>query len=122
MRRRYRLRGSDKIRAIQGDGHRWRHPLVILLARPNTLSHSRFAFVASRRIGNAVLRNRTRRRLRESVRQRLAIIVPGWDCLFIARSGAPNASFTDLDAAVVQLLQRAQLLSKVPTDVACGEE
>ena len=72
---------------------------------------SRFAFSASRRVGNAVKRNRAKRVLREAVRWHLGEIEPGWDCLFIARAQTPDAAFADVEAAVSQLLTRAQLLT-----------
>jgi ribonuclease P protein component len=71
---------------------------------------SRFGFAASRRIGNAVERNRAKRLLREAVRLHLPEIVPGVDCLLIARRATPGASFHEVEAAVLMLLERADLL------------
>jgi ribonuclease P protein component len=108
MERQYRLRRSPDFGHVRREGQSWTHPLLILAAAPNGRPTSRFGFVVSKRIGKAVPRNRARRLMRESVRRHLAHITPGWDCVWIAR--APfEATLAQVDAAVIQLLQRARL-------------
>ncbi len=106
----HRLRRPADVERVRREGHSWRHPLVILLVHANSLDTSRFAFIASRRVGKAVRRNRARRLLRESVRLHLNEIQPGWDCVLIARSALPQASYAEVETAVLQLLARAKLL------------
>lgn len=50
--------------------------------------------------------------MREVVRVRLEQIPPQWDCLFVARTQTPQASFAEVEMAMVSLLKRAKLLSK----------
>ena len=109
----YRLRRSADLEKVRQSGRSWRHPLAILVARDNGQERSRFAFVASRRVGGAVQRNRAKRLLREAVRCRLADVAPGWDCIFIARAPLPQAAFEEVDTAVYQLLRRAKLLKGI---------
>ena len=78
---------------------------------------TRCGFVTSKRLGNAVARNRVRRRLREIVRPLLPRIAPGRDLVFVARPAAARADGAALHVAVVQLLTRARLLSP-PMDIA----
>ena len=94
---------------VRRQGQSWRHPLFVLLIRANEQEISRFAFIASRAVGNAVVRNRAKRLLREVVRTHLPQIAVGWDCLLIAGKRLPQASFTEVDTAVIQLLIRANL-------------
>jgi ribonuclease P protein component len=64
-----------------------------------------------KRLGNAVNRNRIRRRVRELVRARLGELQPGWDVVIVARSPAAGAPFLMLGEALDQLVERARLRS-----------
>ncbi len=64
--------------------------------------------MVSKRIGNAVVRNRVRRRLREAVRNH--VVNPGWDVVFIARRGIERATFQQLKRAAGNLLVQTYLV------------
>lgn len=83
--------------------------LLVLRVSSNGLDRSRFCFVASKRVGNSVVRNRLKRRLREVVRQ--AECEPGWDAIIIARRGAGDADYGKLERAAQNLLRRTSLVS-----------
>ncbi len=92
---------------------------MVLVCLRNDLHHNRFGFTASRRVGNAVRRNRARRLLRESIRLRFATIEPGWDIIFIARPAILNKSFHQVDEACGRLLKKAHLL--LPTSLPVSQ-
>lgn len=110
LQRRYRLRLSSDLQQVRQEGRSWRHPLLVLLVKANQNDVSRFAFVAGRRIGNAVVRNRCRRLMREVVRRHLNEIEAGWDMMLIVRSPLTAVSYQNVETAVLQLLTRANLL------------
>ena len=112
MQRRYRLRHASDFELLRRHGRRFHHPLLIMVVRANDTSISRFGFSAGRQVGNATKRNRAKRLMRESARRYLDRIASGWDCFFIARKPAPEASFAQISDAVFQMLRRAQLLDK----------
>lgn len=107
----HRLKHAADVVQVQQQGRSWRHPLCILVVKAGQMQTSRFAFVASRRVGKAVVRNRVRRLLREAVRLHLDDIQPGWDCVWIARPQLSQASFAEAETAVLHLLTRAKLLA-----------
>ena len=120
MERKHRLKRSRDFARVRADGKSWAHRLVVLAAVPNGGGVSRFGFIASKRVGNAVKRNRAKRLLREAVRQNFSFIPAGWDCVLIARAPLPEATFAQVKAAVTQLLERAGLWSHSSSRVARG--
>ena len=81
--------------------------LLVMRVLPNGLDRSRFCFVTGKRVGNSVVRNRVKRRLREVVRS--SAPAPGWDTVLIARKGSADADFKQLERAVHNLIRRTRL-------------
>jgi len=111
MERKHRLRDSEQFQRVKKEGRSWSHPLLVLCVLPNDLDYSRFGFSVSKRVGKAVVRNRVKRRLREAVKLRRALIPPGQDLVFIARSPIKEVDFQGVDRSVEELLRQASLLS-----------
>jgi ribonuclease P protein component len=104
------LRKNALFQAVRGQG-RWKtHRLVAVGVLANGLDVARCGFSVSKRMGNAVARNRARRRLREAVRLHWSKVLPGWDIVVAARDPLRDAAFADIQAAVLSLLQRSQVL------------
>ena len=108
MRRELRLTSGKSFSLIYEEGASVTHPLLVLKFLSNGLDRSRFAFITSKRLGNAVVRNQVRRRLRELAR--LTPVKPGWDAVVIVRRRAVDASYQRLKQAIESLLRRARLL------------
>jgi ribonuclease P protein component len=113
MKRKFRLTKGEDFARVRLEGRYHSNPLLALGASPNALTHSRFGFVVSRRIGKAVRRNRVKRLLREAIRLRLGQIAPGFDVVVITRTAAAEADFWTLDTALARLLEQAGLLMSV---------
>jgi ribonuclease P protein component len=89
-------------------GKRSSHPLLVIIAGPTPGRHNgegRMLFVAGRRLGGAVMRNRCKRVMREACR-RAGGPWEGMDVALIARAGAGQASADDLDRALGTLLSK----------------
>jgi len=109
MERKYRVRLSSDFRRIRRQGKSWSHRLVVLCVLRNDLEYCRFGFAVSKGVGNAVTRNRVRRRLREVVRLRRDSMEGGWDMVFIARPSIRQATYAEIESAIEGLVRRAGL-------------
>jgi ribonuclease P protein component len=111
MKRKFRLRKSADFKRVRRLGKSYAHPFLVLIKHPNQEGISRFGVAAGRSIGNAVERNRAKRRLREIIRPRISRITVGWDIVFLARHSIHNATHAELQVALDELIKRAELLN-----------
>jgi ribonuclease P protein component len=109
MKRKFRLRKSSDFKRVRRLGKSYAHPFIVLIKNPNQADISRIGISAGRSVGNAVNRNRTKRRLREIIRPRVPKIEEGWDIVVIARKPIQNASQIELQDAFEELIDKAQL-------------
>lgn len=80
----------------------------MLLARPNEGAGLRFGITVTKKIGNAVVRNRMKRRFRALVRELLPSRgLPDHDHVLIGREGGVERDFSRLREELVQALARA---------------
>jgi ribonuclease P protein component len=102
--RAFRLMRRAEYDAVYREGRRRSSREFTLFLRPNGLDSSRFGWSIKKALGNAVRRNRIRRRLREIVRLHRQEIAPGWDIVIHPRSSAATAEFSALQAELLKLL------------------
>jgi ribonuclease P protein component len=73
---------------------------MLILFKPSEYSQTRVALTVSRKVGNAVVRNRVKRWLREAIRLQLSLIPSGQDVVVIAH---PQSATDGLDELAMQL-------------------
>ena len=83
---------------------------LVLYTRRNRLGRNEVGITVSKKLGSAVIRNRTRRRLREVYRLNEERFTPGWDIVVVARSRSVDADFGKLTNAYLSLAEKAGLL------------
>lgn len=85
---------------------------LVLYARKNRTKENRVGITVSKKLGCAVVRNRTRRRLREVYRLNESRFQPGWDLVVVARSRAVDADFARLTQSYLNLAKKAGVLTQ----------
>ena len=101
MRRRADFLGANR-------GLRVARPGFVLLARPNDGQGKRYGITVTKKIGNAVVRNRMKRRFRELLRAILPIKgLANHDHVLIGREGGIERDFGKLGDELTAALSRA---------------
>lgn len=111
MKRRYRLRDSRSFVQVRKAGRCRRSPELVMCCLVNGRPYCRFGFVVGKRVGNAVTRNRVKRRLRAIFAHHLAHIKSGFDIVVICRPAAADLGFRRLEAGCLHLIRRLRLRS-----------
>ena len=112
-----RLRTTADFARVRDSAPRgWPHRLLVVYVAPNDLDQTRVGITVSGRVGQAVVRNRVRRRLREALRARRARLAMGQDVLVIARPTSAQATWAELNQALDALLARAGAFGEAGTD------
>jgi ribonuclease P protein component len=96
--------------------------MVVLRAAPGPAAAFRFGIVASKRLGNAVTRNRARRLIREGIRRLAGSIRSGWDVVVIARSRIVGTDARQVQVALEDLFTRAGLLTGPSKDTSSADK
>ena len=109
MERRYRLQKNRAFQYVYRRGHSVAcRDLVMLAAKGREL---KVGFSVSKKVGNAVTRNRVKRRLRECFRPYLGDVKPGL-YIIVARPSAAEATFQSLQRDVRYLLKKQGALKE----------
>ena len=107
-----RLTRGAEFEQVKKNGHVERGALLLLSVYPvSDAAPFRAAFITSRAVGRAVVRNQVRRRMREIVRKHQHEIADGNWIVTIARTGAAAASYQQLEAEWLRLGKRASILA-----------
>ncbi|PKN98338.1 MAG: ribonuclease P protein component [Chloroflexi bacterium HGW-Chloroflexi-4] len=110
MKPKFRITRAIDFKRVRHLGKTYTHPLAVLKVAQGEVENSRAGIITGKKIGNAVVRNRAKRRLRATFSEFLPLLVKPSDILVIAREPINNATTIDLKNAVKQLLNRAELI------------
>ena len=105
-----RLTKASEYERVKRNGFTRRGKLLMLNVAVENSGPCRAGFIASRRIGRAVARNRVRRRLREIVRQHQHELREGFWIVLVARRDAADANYRALEHEWLRLAERASIL------------
>ena len=101
---------NNDFRRIYARGKSYVSPLVVVYALKNRTKNVRVGITTSKKIGNAVQRNRSRRVIREAFRALAPRVRPGFDLVLVARGKTPYVKSTDVRRPLERQLQAAGLL------------
>ncbi len=106
-----RLKKNKDFEKVFKEGEGFKEDFLVLKKVKNNLKSSRFGFAVSKTFfKKATLRNKIKRRLRESVRIKLNEIKKGIDGVVIARPGLETKDFREIKEIVNKLFKKAKII------------
>jgi ribonuclease P protein component len=106
-----RLKKRREFLRAASRGKRAARPGLVLQALATEPGSLRLGFTVTKKVGNAVVRNRARRRLKEAARLSLPSLgLSGWDLVLIGRDGTCGRPFSQLVGDLRGALKQAGVL------------
>lgn len=113
LKKTYRLRkNKDFKRVYEGKFSIPAGTLVLYVLKTERAGAPRIGISVSKRVGNSVLRNRVRRRLREAVRPYIGDLPEGTDLVIVGRIRIAEASFSQIQKDLHRVINRSGILGK----------
>jgi len=109
LKRELRLRKKSNIKEVFAGGKNYsvKHVAIYVLKGPK-----RFGFIASKKVGNSVQRNRAKRLMREVIRIHLSQIRNDTQIILIARANIKGVSYLEVEKTMMNMLKNANVLIK----------
>ncbi len=108
MQKRYRLTNSRSFDYLYRKGICLRDGLLVVYYAPSNRG-MRVGFSVSKKVGKSVVRNKTKRRLKEAFRKHIPEIDHGFNYLIVARPQLAENDFHQIEERLLALLSRAGL-------------
>ncbi len=105
--RRCRIRKREEFKRAFAKGRRFSNSEFRIVICKNSLGYCRLGLAVNRRVGNAVVRNRTKRRIRELFRRNRERLPRSTDIVVIPQPAAASLTFARFRERFFHLLEKA---------------
>ena len=107
----FTLRNQRDFTRIYKQGKSKGSRFAVILYKKNGLKITRTAFVASKKVGNSVERNRSRRLMRAAYKAMEPHVVNGYDIIFVARGTINGCKEPEVERSIRKSLEGCGLLN-----------
>ena len=114
MKRAVTLKENHEFRRVYQKGRSAVSSGMVVYCRKNKRGTNRLGITASVKLGNAVFRNRARRRLREVYRLHGDKLRKGYDVILVARGRTGSMPWLELNSTFLRLCRKLDLLEDKP--------
>jgi ribonuclease P protein component len=108
-----RLRKNMEFKKVYKAGKNFWNRNLIVYVRRNGTDKVRIGVSITKKVGNAVVRNKLKRRIREINRLYLPYLRPGYDIVIIPKKNAVDLLFTELESALKHIYKLSGVAEKV---------
>ncbi|MGV3026669.1 ribonuclease P protein component [Clostridium thermobutyricum] len=115
----YRLKKNNEFRLVYRRGKSLANDLLVLYRYKNNrnkdkenLPYNKIGISVSKKVGNSVVRSRSKRLIFESYRLNDIDLKKGYDYVFVARTKIKDKNFHEVEKAMLNLFKKAGLLNE----------
>lgn len=101
----YSLRKNIEFKRVYKNGKNYWNRNLILYVKKNDYDYNRVGFSITKKVGNSVVRNKIRRRLKEIYRLNIHNLNSGYDLIFIPKNNTVDISYQELESAMLHILK-----------------
>lgn len=106
------LRNQKDFDAVYRKGKSAAGKYVVVFYKRNNLGFSRISFLASKKVGNSVQRNRARRLMKEAMRTSGIDLPSGYDFIVIARNSINGVKCRNVQNSLYSVMKRTGVFKK----------
>ena len=97
------IKKNDEFKRVYQNGKSYANKYLVMYIHRNDMDKNRLGISVSKKVGNSVVRHRLTRLIRESYRLKEEKFQCGYDIIVIARVGAKEKSYFDIESALIHL-------------------
>ncbi|AFS79923.1 ribonuclease P protein component RnpA [Gottschalkia acidurici 9a] len=106
------LRNNKEFRYVYDKGKSFANKYIVMFFIKNELGFNRVGFSTTKKLGNSVVRNKFKRRMKESYRLNKDKFKQGYDIVFLSRPSAKDIDYKSIESAILHLGKISKLLIK----------
>lgn len=100
-----RLKKSSQFTLVYKRGKSEVTRFIVMYYLKNGLEYNRIGYSVSKKVGNSVVRNKSKRLMKEAVRLNSGNLKNGYDIVFISRVKMNSATYKDAEKSVKKLMK-----------------
>lgn len=104
------LKKYHQFQFVYKNGKSYANKYLVMYIKENGLGKNRIGISVSKKVGNSVVRHRVTRLIRESYRLHENIFNSGLDMVIVAREGAANLGYNEIESALLHLGKLHQII------------
>ncbi|SCI28863.1 MULTISPECIES: ribonuclease P protein component [unclassified Romboutsia] len=104
------LKKDSDFRKVYKHGKSFANRYLVMYILKNKSENSRIGISVSKKVGKAIVRNKVRRRIKESYRLNIdENVKSGYDIVFIARVAIKDANYDEIEKSMKHLIRKSEM-------------
>lgn len=112
MKKKYIIKKNYYIHKIILDKKSVANKYFIVYKKQNNMEHFRFVVSIGKKIGNAVVRNKIKRQIKDIIYQKKSEIIENYDILIIVRPSINDLKYLEIQKQLLHVFRKSKLIKE----------